>query len=58
MLRTLLFYVFKIQVNCLNTGYRSVPLRNKYSEEYELATLLIHISIRNGEVNGNPSFFH
>lgn len=44
-------------VNCLHIGYRSVPLRNKYNEEFELATLLIHISIRNGEANGNPSGF-
>lgn len=32
-------------VNCIRSGYRSVPLRNKYSEELELATLLVHISI-------------
>lgn len=32
-------------INCLRTGFRSVPLRNKYSEELELAALLIHISI-------------
>lgn len=37
------------QVNALRTGYRSVPLRNKYSEELELATLLVHISIRTQE---------
>ncbi|XP_062715033.1 1-phosphatidylinositol 4,5-bisphosphate phosphodiesterase gamma-1 isoform X2 [Aedes albopictus] len=40
-------------VNALRTGYRSVPLRNKYSEELELATLLVHISIRTQEQNGN-----
>lgn len=33
-------------VNCLRTGFRSVPLRNKYSEELELAALLVHISIK------------
>jgi phosphatidylinositol phospholipase C, gamma-1 len=33
-------------INCLRTGYRSVPLRNKYSEELELAALLVHISIK------------
>uniref|UniRef100_A0A182X5M9 1-phosphatidylinositol 4,5-bisphosphate phosphodiesterase gamma n=1 Tax=Anopheles quadriannulatus TaxID=34691 RepID=A0A182X5M9_ANOQN len=30
----------------IRTGYRSVVLRNKYSEELELATLLVHTSIR------------
>lgn len=33
-------------INCLRTGYRSVPLRNKYSEELELAALLVHFSIK------------
>lgn len=33
-------------VIALRTGYRSVPLRNGYSEEIELSTLLIHIKIR------------
>ncbi|XP_063989882.1 1-phosphatidylinositol 4,5-bisphosphate phosphodiesterase gamma-1 [Diachasmimorpha longicaudata] len=32
-------------VQCLRTGYRSVPLKNQYSEDLELATLLVHISI-------------
>jgi len=36
-------------LKCLRTGYRSVPLRNKYSEELELAALLVHISIK--EIN-------
>lgn len=40
-------------INALRTGYRSVCLRNKYSEEMELATLLVHISIRTNEQNGN-----
>ncbi|GAB0091623.1 1-phosphatidylinositol 4,5-bisphosphate phosphodiesterase gamma [Sergentomyia squamirostris] len=35
-------------VNCIKPGYRSVPLKNKYSEEIELAVLLVHISIRTG----------
>ncbi|XP_055596548.1 1-phosphatidylinositol 4,5-bisphosphate phosphodiesterase gamma-1 isoform X2 [Uranotaenia lowii] len=39
-------------INCLRTGYRSVLLKNKYSEELELATLLVNISIRT-EQNGN-----
>lgn len=33
-------------INCIRTGYRSVPLKNKYSEEMELAALLVHISIK------------
>lgn len=33
-------------INSLRTGYRSVPLRNKFSEELELAALLVHISIK------------
>uniref|UniRef100_A0A665WST1 1-phosphatidylinositol 4,5-bisphosphate phosphodiesterase gamma n=1 Tax=Echeneis naucrates TaxID=173247 RepID=A0A665WST1_ECHNA len=34
-------------VRLLRTGYRSVPLRNSYSEELELASLLVHIEIVN-----------
>lgn len=34
-------------VTCLRTGYRSVWLKNNYSEDLELASLLIHISIKN-----------
>ncbi|XP_058462061.1 1-phosphatidylinositol 4,5-bisphosphate phosphodiesterase gamma-1 [Malaya genurostris] len=43
-------------INSLRTGYRSVLLRNKYSEELELATLLVHINIRTNELNGNNLF--
>uniref|UniRef100_A0A8C5B7W0 1-phosphatidylinositol 4,5-bisphosphate phosphodiesterase gamma n=1 Tax=Gadus morhua TaxID=8049 RepID=A0A8C5B7W0_GADMO len=32
-------------VRSLRTGYRSVPLKNSYSEELELASLLVHIEI-------------
>lgn len=32
-------------VRCLRTGYRSVPLKNIYNEDLELASLLIHIKI-------------
>ncbi|XP_064466965.1 1-phosphatidylinositol 4,5-bisphosphate phosphodiesterase gamma-1-like isoform X2 [Ornithodoros turicata] len=32
-------------LTCLRTGYRSVPLKNEYSEELELASLLIHLEI-------------
>ncbi|KAK9878390.1 hypothetical protein WA026_021698 [Henosepilachna vigintioctopunctata] len=31
---------------CLKTGYRSVWLKNAYSEDLELASLLIHLSIK------------
>ncbi|KAK3855644.1 hypothetical protein Pcinc_037965 [Petrolisthes cinctipes] len=30
-------------VSCIREGYRSVPLKNSYSEEIELASLLIHL---------------
>uniref|UniRef100_A0A1B6CI00 Phosphoinositide phospholipase C n=1 Tax=Clastoptera arizonana TaxID=38151 RepID=A0A1B6CI00_9HEMI len=33
-------------VGALRTGYRSVPLKNGFSEDLELATLLIHISVK------------
>lgn len=36
-----------LQVTCLRTGYRSIILKNGYSEDLELASLLIHINIRN-----------
>ncbi|XP_071536476.1 1-phosphatidylinositol 4,5-bisphosphate phosphodiesterase gamma-1 isoform X2 [Panulirus ornatus] len=32
-------------VTCVREGYRSVPLKNAYSEEIELASLLIHLKI-------------
>ncbi|XP_045101116.1 1-phosphatidylinositol 4,5-bisphosphate phosphodiesterase gamma-1-like isoform X2 [Portunus trituberculatus] len=32
-------------VLCLREGFRSVPLKNHYSEEIELASLLIHLKI-------------
>uniref|UniRef100_A0A8C5BU50 1-phosphatidylinositol 4,5-bisphosphate phosphodiesterase gamma n=1 Tax=Gadus morhua TaxID=8049 RepID=A0A8C5BU50_GADMO len=35
---------------CLCSGYRSVPLKNSYSEELELASLLVHIEIVNAKV--------
>uniref|UniRef100_A0A8C8FMB0 1-phosphatidylinositol 4,5-bisphosphate phosphodiesterase gamma n=1 Tax=Oncorhynchus tshawytscha TaxID=74940 RepID=A0A8C8FMB0_ONCTS len=37
-------------VRSLRTGYRSVPLKNSYSEELELASLLVHIEIVNAKV--------
>lgn len=33
-------------VNSLKTGYRSVHLKNQFSEEMELSSLLIHLDIR------------
>ncbi|ROT84771.1 putative 1-phosphatidylinositol 4,5-bisphosphate phosphodiesterase gamma-1 isoform X1 [Penaeus vannamei] len=32
-------------VTCIREGYRSVPLKNGYSEEIELASLLVHMKI-------------
>uniref|UniRef100_A0AAR2LC12 Phosphoinositide phospholipase C n=1 Tax=Pygocentrus nattereri TaxID=42514 RepID=A0AAR2LC12_PYGNA len=32
-------------INCLKPGYRSVPLKNSYSEDLELASLLVHLDI-------------
>lgn len=43
------FFFVLIQAKCLRTGLRSVPLRNKYSEELELATLLVQIQIKKME---------
>lgn len=33
-------------VNSLKTGYRSVQLKNQFSEEMELSSLLIHLDVR------------
>uniref|UniRef100_A0A8B9SH41 Phosphoinositide phospholipase C n=1 Tax=Anas platyrhynchos TaxID=8839 RepID=A0A8B9SH41_ANAPL len=43
-------------VKGLKTGYRSVPLKNSYTEDLELAALLIHIEIINAKagVGANP----
>lgn len=32
-------------LSCLRTGYRSVPLNNEYSEQLELASLLVHFDM-------------
>ena len=37
-------------VPCLRSGYRSVPLKNGFSEEIDMAALLIHIEKRNPRV--------
>ncbi|NWW93344.1 PLCG1 phosphodiesterase, partial [Rhynochetos jubatus] len=39
-------------VKGLKTGYRSVPLKNSYTEDLELAALLIHIEIINAKACG------
>uniref|UniRef100_A0A8C5TBT3 1-phosphatidylinositol 4,5-bisphosphate phosphodiesterase gamma n=1 Tax=Malurus cyaneus samueli TaxID=2593467 RepID=A0A8C5TBT3_9PASS len=39
----------------LKTGYRSVPLKNSYTEDLELASLLIHIEIINAKAGGPGS---
>lgn len=35
---------------CETTGYRSVPLKNSYNEDLELAALLVHMDIIRGRV--------
>lgn len=35
-------------INSLKTGYRSVPLKNSFNEDLELASLLIHTDITTG----------
>ncbi|XP_054169332.1 1-phosphatidylinositol 4,5-bisphosphate phosphodiesterase gamma-1-like [Oppia nitens] len=40
-----------LPITCLRTGYRSIQLKNEYSEELELSTLLIHIDIRKANEN-------
>lgn len=35
---------------CVSEGYRSVPLKNSYSEDLELASLLVHVDIVRGRV--------
>uniref|UniRef100_A0A4W3JJ45 1-phosphatidylinositol 4,5-bisphosphate phosphodiesterase gamma n=1 Tax=Callorhinchus milii TaxID=7868 RepID=A0A4W3JJ45_CALMI len=46
-----------LPVKAIRTGYRSVPLKNSYSEDLELAALLIHL-VENGDsvlCASNPS---
>uniref|UniRef100_A0A671MIT7 1-phosphatidylinositol 4,5-bisphosphate phosphodiesterase gamma n=1 Tax=Sinocyclocheilus anshuiensis TaxID=1608454 RepID=A0A671MIT7_9TELE len=43
-------------INCLKTGYRSVPLKNSYSEDLELASLLVHMDIALGYHGREGSF--
>ncbi|XP_073973209.1 small wing phospholipase C gamma 1 isoform X2 [Rhodnius prolixus] len=42
----------------LRTGYRSVPLKNGYSEAQELSTLLIHISVRSSSTLHHRTITH
>ncbi|XP_072426108.1 1-phosphatidylinositol 4,5-bisphosphate phosphodiesterase gamma-1-like [Chiloscyllium punctatum] len=44
-------------VKCLKTGYRSVPLKNSYSEELELASLLVHIEIVNAKEEDDENLY-
>uniref|UniRef100_A0A674MJD7 1-phosphatidylinositol 4,5-bisphosphate phosphodiesterase gamma n=1 Tax=Takifugu rubripes TaxID=31033 RepID=A0A674MJD7_TAKRU len=38
-------------IHSLKTGYRSVPLKNSYNEDLELAALLVHMDIIRGRVS-------
>ncbi|XP_059836799.1 1-phosphatidylinositol 4,5-bisphosphate phosphodiesterase gamma-1 isoform X1 [Hypanus sabinus] len=40
-------------VKAIRTGYRSVPLKNSYSEDLELAALLIHLEILESTIKEN-----
>ncbi|KAL5020958.1 hypothetical protein ScPMuIL_000113 [Solemya velum] len=44
-------------VTCLRKGFRSVPLKNGYSEDLELAALLIHIDITNPKEDENSDIY-
>ncbi|XP_067887507.1 1-phosphatidylinositol 4,5-bisphosphate phosphodiesterase gamma-1-like isoform X1 [Heterodontus francisci] len=44
-------------VKGLKTGYRSVPLKNSYSEELELASLLVHIEIVNAKEEDDENLY-
>ncbi|XP_065179717.1 1-phosphatidylinositol 4,5-bisphosphate phosphodiesterase gamma-1-like [Sycon ciliatum] len=41
----------------MRTGYRSIQFLNAYSEELELATLLIHIDVRNARDNDDEDLY-
>ncbi|CAG2120602.1 unnamed protein product, partial [Medioppia subpectinata] len=40
-----------LPITCLRPGYRSVQLKNEFSEELDLSTLLIHLDIRRAKDN-------
>lgn len=44
-------------VRLLRTGYRSIPLKNSYSEELELASLLVHIEIVNAKEEDDENLY-
>ncbi|KAJ8016025.1 hypothetical protein DPEC_G00002850 [Dallia pectoralis] len=46
-------------INSLKTGYRSIPLKNSYNEDLELASLLVHMDITKGreEIGELPGSF-
>ncbi|KAA8589355.1 hypothetical protein FQN60_012720 [Etheostoma spectabile] len=44
-------------VRLLRTGYRSIPLKNNYSEELELASLLVHIEIVNAKEEDDENLY-
>ncbi|XP_043923269.1 1-phosphatidylinositol 4,5-bisphosphate phosphodiesterase gamma-1-like [Protopterus annectens] len=44
-------------VKALKPGYRSVPLKNSYSEELELASLLVHITIVNAKEEDDENLY-
>ncbi|XP_033849121.2 1-phosphatidylinositol 4,5-bisphosphate phosphodiesterase gamma-1-like isoform X2 [Acipenser ruthenus] len=41
----------------LKTGYRSVPLKNSYSEDLEMASLLVHIEIVNAKEEDEENLY-
>lgn len=43
----------RVRDHCLRVspGYRSVPLKNSYNEDLELASLLVHMDIISGRVS-------
>lgn len=42
----------------LSKGYRCVPLKNGYSENMELASLLVHIDIRKAGVSEHAAHIY
>jgi len=46
-----------LQVSTLRSGYRSVPLKNAFSEDLELASLLVHVNISNQLVSAVDGHF-
>jgi len=46
-----------LQVSTLRSGYRSVPLKNAFNEDLELASLLVHVNIRNQLVSAVDGHF-